>query len=117
METHSLLAVATSQGQSGLSTWAVAAFWIGFFVLILDAVRRQERRRRLKHQPHSHRDTALLFLSALVLIGIILAVVFLQQKALQLHIPRLGATAIILLVGGGLTYIFNRKTKQRPNSE
>lgn len=95
---------ATSQ-QHGV--WVVIAAVAYFAYRLRSSVRGEERRRREKGQPHTMRDTALLLLTALSVVGVLLCAIFL--KPLNVLVSRAGFAAIIVVVGGGLTYVFNRR--------
>ena len=74
--------------------------------------RREERRRREQGQPHTMRDAALLLFTALSVVGILLCAIFFKPLNVLVN-SRAGIAAIFVVVGGGLTYIFNRKRAPR----
>jgi undecaprenyl pyrophosphate phosphatase UppP len=88
--------------------WAVIAVWAYFSFRLLRSARTQERRRREEGQPHTKRDTALLLLAALSVVGVLLGTMFLMPSNRLIN-SRAGFAAIIVVVGGGLTYFFNRR--------
>jgi hypothetical protein len=72
--------------------------------------RAEERRRREQGQPHTMRDTALLLLTSLSVVGVLLCAMFL--KPLNVLVNSLaGIAAIVLVVGGDLTYVFQSQTR------
>jgi threonine/homoserine/homoserine lactone efflux protein len=95
-------------GTPQLPVWAVIAGCAYMLYMFLSSARAEERRRREEGQPHTKRDTALLLLTGLCVVGVILLAIFLKPLNVLVN-SRLGIAAIILVVGGGLTYIFNRK--------
>jgi hypothetical protein len=101
--------VAASQ-QPGVWITVVAVAYFAY--RFLSSVRREERRRRERGQPHTKRDTALLLLAALSVVGVLLCAMFLKPLNVLVH-SRLGFYAIIVIVGGGLTYLFNRRRAPR----
>ena len=87
---------------------------VGYFAYrLLSSARAEERRRRERGQPHTMRDTALLLLTALSVVGVLLFAMFLKPLNVLVN-SRAGFAAIILAVGGGLTYVFNRKGEPHP---
>jgi sterol desaturase/sphingolipid hydroxylase (fatty acid hydroxylase superfamily) len=84
---------------------AYVAYRLLYFLRI---ERIEERRRREQGQPHTNRDTALLILTALTVVGILLCTIFFIPSNSVFN-SRAGFAAIIIFVGGGLTYVFNRK--------
>jgi Na+/H+ antiporter NhaD/arsenite permease-like protein len=97
--------LATSQ-QDGI--WLVIAAVAYIAYRLLSSARTEERRRREQGQPHTIRDSALLLLAALSVVGVLLCAIFLKPLNVLVH-SRAGFAAIIVLVGGGLTYLFNRR--------
>src|SRR5690242_19043011 len=59
-----------------LSVWSVMAFWAFIVYMFVVAGRAEERRRREEGQPHTRRDTALLFLTACSVVGALLCAAF-----------------------------------------
>lgn len=92
--------------------WVVIAAVANFAYRFLSSVRREERRRRERGQPHTVRDTALLLFTALSVVGALLCAIFLKPLNVLIH-SRVGFYAIIVVVGGGLTYLFNRRRAPR----
>jgi Na+/H+ antiporter NhaD/arsenite permease-like protein len=88
--------------------WALIAVVAYFAFRLTTSVRAEERRRREQGQPHTARDTALLLLSALFVVGLLLCAMFLKPLNSLIN-SRAGIAAIILVGGGGLTYVFNRR--------
>ena len=85
----------------------------GYFAYrLLSSARAEERKRREMGQPHTARDTALLLLGALSVVGVLLGAIFLTPLNALVHY-RAGLYAIIVVVGGGLTYLFNRRRAPR----
>lgn len=95
-----------------LTIWSVIVFW-AFIAHILVAGRAEERRRREEGQPHTRRDTALLLLTAFCVVGVLLCAAFFKPLNALVN-SRAGIGAVILLIGGGLTYIFNRGRTSHP---
>jgi hypothetical protein len=91
-----------------LSKWSVIAGCALIVWRLVSNVRTEERRRRENNQPHTTRDTLLLLLSASLVVGIILFANYLKPLN-PLTSSRAGLMALILLVGGGLSYVFSRK--------
>jgi Na+/H+ antiporter NhaD/arsenite permease-like protein len=91
--------------------WAVIAVWIYIVFLLFSETRSQERQRQAEGRPHTIADTALLLLSGLSVVGVFLCAAFFKPLA-ALARSRAGIGAIIVVVGGGLTYIFNRNRPQ-----
>ena len=91
--------------------WVFAAYWIYAF---FRSVRSAERRRKLENQPHSFRDSLLLLFSGLIVVAILVLPAFF--KKLDFGYPRVFGYAVLLIVGGGLTYILNRKHTDVPRS-
>jgi hypothetical protein len=91
-----------------LPLWGLIAGSAYFAYRLLRSARAEERRRREEGQPQTMRDTALLLLTGLCVVGVILLAIFLKPLNVLIT-SRVGTAAIILVVGGGLTYIFNRK--------
>jgi hypothetical protein len=98
-----MLAAVTPQ----LPTWGGIAALAYFLYMLFARARNEERRRREEGQPHTTRDSALLLLTALRVVGVLFCGIFL--KPLNVLVSPLGFAAVIVVVGGGLTYIFNRK--------
>jgi len=98
-------ATAASQ-QPGV--WIVIAGVAYFAYRFLSSARREERRRREQGQPHTTRDTALLLFAALSVVGVLLCASFIKPLNVLVN-SRAGIAAVIVVVGGGLTYIFNRR--------
>jgi len=88
--------------------WMVIPVWAYFIFRLLRSARTQERRRREEGQPHTKRDTALLLLSALSVVGVLLGAMYLMPSNPLIN-SRAGFYAIAVVVGGGLTYLFNRR--------
>jgi hypothetical protein len=97
-----------AESASQLPVWTVIAFWVYMAYRFLSAARAEDRRRLEEGQPHTRRDTVLLLLSGLCVAGGLLCVAFFKPL-MRLASSRLGMTAAILVVGGGLTYVFNRR--------
>ena len=100
--------VATGGDLTQHGIWFVIAAVACFAYRLLSSARTEERRRREQGQPHTTRDTALLLLAALSVVGVLLCAIFLKPLNVLVH-SRAGFTAIIVFVGGGLTYLFNRR--------
>ena len=96
---------ATSQQPS---IWFAIAAGAYFGYRLLSGARTEERRRREQGQPHTIRDTALLLFAALSVVGALLCASFFKPLSVLVH-SRAGLAGIVVLVGGGLTYLFNRK--------
>ena len=101
-----MVAIAPTSQQYGI--WFVIAAVAYCAYRLLRSAGTEERRRREHGQPHTMRDTALLLLAALSVVGVLLCAIFLKPLNLLLH-SRAGFAAIIVLVGGGVTYVFNRR--------
>jgi len=102
-----ILAVVTRQ----LPIWSAIAGCIYVAYRLLSFLRIEERieeRRRQEGQPHTKRDAALLLLTALTVVGLILCGIFFMPSNSVVN-SRAGFAAIIIVVGGGLTYVFNRR--------
>src|SRR5215831_3870052 len=97
--------VAISQQPGVRVTIAAVAY---FAYRFLSSARREERRRREQGQPHTMRDTALLLLAALSVVGVHMCAIFLRPLNVLVN-SRAGVAAIVVVVGGCLTYIFNRR--------
>jgi hypothetical protein len=78
-----------------------------FAYRLLSSARAEERKRRQNVQSHTRRDDALLLVAALSVVGLLLCAMFLKPLSALVN-SRAGFAATILVVGGGLTYIFNR---------
>lgn len=106
----------TAGGTSHFGFWAVIAT-VGLLCVrgygLLSSARAEERRRREQGQRHTTRDTALLLLTALSVVGVLLCATFLKPRTGWL-ISRVWFAAVILVVGGGLTYVFNRRGTPHP---
>ena len=106
----------TAGDTSHFGFWAVIAT-AGLLCLrgyaLLSGARAEERRRREQGQPHTTRDTALLLLTALSVVGVLLCAMFLKPLNGLVN-SRAGFAAVILVVGGGLTYVFNRRGARHP---
>jgi hypothetical protein len=98
------------ESASQVPLWTVIAFWVYLAYRFLSAARAEDRRRLEEGQPHSRRDTALLLLSGLCIAGGLLCVAFFTPLT-RLASSRLGMTAVILVVCGALTYVFNRRRR------
>ena len=85
-----------------------------FAYRFLSSARREDRRRREQGQPHTMRDTALLLFAALSVVGVLLCAEFLKPLNVLVN-SRAGIAAVIVVVGGGLTYIFNRRRAPHSN--
>ena len=96
-----------------LTIWSVIVFWVFIAYMFLVAGRTEERRRREAGQPHTRRDTALLLLTAFCVVGVLLCAAFFKPLNALVN-SRAGIGAVILLIGGGLTYIFNRGRTSHP---
>ena len=96
----------TATSQPGV--WAVIAAVSYFAFRLLSSARAEERKRRELRQPHTMRDTALLLLAALAVVGVLLCTMFLKPLNGLVN-SRTGIAAIIVVVGGALTYVFNRR--------
>jgi hypothetical protein len=96
---------------SALPTWMVVLICIGIFLDILWGARLEERRRQRENQPHTRKDSALLLLSGLTVCAVLLLLTFYQPLFIN---SRIGIAVVIVVVGGGLTYLFNRKRIQHP---
>jgi len=59
-------------------------------------------------------DSALLLFSGLFIVGVLLAATFFKPSNTFIG-SRAGFYIIVLLIGGGLTYIFNRKEDHDPD--
>lgn len=97
--------------QNGI--WVVLAAVAYFAYRLLSSARREERKRREHGQPHTMRDTSLLLLAALSVVGLLLCAIFLKPLNVLVN-SRAGIVAIIVVVGGGLTYVFNRRRTPHP---
>jgi uncharacterized membrane protein YoaK (UPF0700 family) len=100
--------VASSAASQQDGIWLVIVAVAYFAYRLLSSARTQERRRREQGQPHTVRDTALLLLAALSVVGVLLCATFLKPLNVLVH-SRAGFAVVIVLVGGGLTYLFNRR--------
>jgi Na+/H+ antiporter NhaD/arsenite permease-like protein len=103
----------TALGTSQFPLWVTITVGACFAYRLLSGARAEERRRREQGQPHTMRDTALLLLTALSVVGVLLCAMFLKPLNLLVN-SRAGIAAIILVVGGGLTYFFNRRDASHP---
>jgi Na+/H+ antiporter NhaD/arsenite permease-like protein len=92
---------------SHLPLWVIIAAWVYFAYRLLSSAKTEERKRRQQGKPHTRRDDALLLLAASSVVGLVLCAMFLKPLNVLVN-SRAGIAATILLVGGGLTYIFNR---------
>ncbi len=101
-----MVATGASSQQDGI--WLVVAALAYFAYRFVSSVRTEEHRRREHGQPHSVRDTTLLLLAAVCVVGLLLCATFLKPLNVLIH-SRAGFVAIIVLAGGGLTYLFNRR--------
>lgn len=101
---------AATSHQHGI--WFVMAAVAYFAFRLVSSARTEERRRREHGQPHTIRDTALLLLAASCVVGLLLCAMFLKPLNVLVN-SRAGWYATVLLVGGGLTYIFNRRRGPR----
>ena len=101
-----MVAISATSQQHGI--WLVIAAVAYFAYRLLSSARTEERRRREQGQPHTMRDSVLLLLAALSVVGLFLCAIFLKPLNVLVH-SRAGFAAIIVLVGGGLTYLFNRR--------
>jgi Na+/H+ antiporter NhaD/arsenite permease-like protein len=106
-----MVATSATLQQDGIGLVIAAVAYFAY--RLLSSARTEERRRREQGQPHTIRDTALLLLAALSVVGVLLCAIFLKPLNALVH-SRAGFAAIIVLVGGGLTYLFNRR--RAPNS-
>ena len=102
----------TASGTSQFPLWVEIAVGAYFAYRLLTSARAEERRRRQQGQPHTRRDDALLLLTALSVVGVLLCAMFLKPLNVLVN-SRAGIAATILVVGGGLTYIFNRRRAPR----
>ena len=102
-------------GTLRVSIWGLIAFWAYLAYMLLAGARSEERRRREQGQPHTKQDDALLLLTGLCVVGVILCGILLKPLNFLVR-SRLGGAAVILVVGGGLTYIFNRNTRRNRGS-
>ena len=93
--------------------WFVIAALAYFAYRLLSSARTEERKRREPGQPHTTRDTALLLMAALSVVGVLLCAIFFEPLNGLVH-SRVGFAAIVLVVGGGLTYLFNRRRAPHP---
>ena len=98
----------TVSGTTSLPVWGVIAVWASIGYMFLSSARAEERRRLQGGQPHTIRDTALLLLTALSVVGLLLCAFFIRPLTV-LATSRIGIAAIILVIGGGLTFVFNRR--------
>jgi Na+/H+ antiporter NhaD/arsenite permease-like protein len=103
----------TAPGTSQFPLWVMLTVGAYFAYRLLRSARAEERRRREQNQPHTTRDTALLLLTALTVVGVLLCAMFLKPLNLLVN-SRAGIAAIILVVGGGMTYVFNRRGAPHP---
>ena len=78
-----MLATAATSRQHGI--WLVLAAVAYFAFRLLSSTRTEERRRREQGQPHTIRDTALLLLAAVSVVGVLLCAIFL--KPLNVLVP------------------------------
>jgi hypothetical protein len=102
----------TASGTSQFPLWVIIAVGAYFAYRLLNSARAEGRQRRQQGQPHTRRDNALLLLTASSVVGLLLCAVFLKPLNLLVN-SRAGTAATILFVGGGLTYIFNRRRAPR----
>ncbi len=98
---------AAAPGKPDLPTWVVLAGWIGILALFVICARAEEKRRRAGNRPHTIRDTALLLLAGAAVVGLLLCAILF---AVPYRLSRPAVYAIIIGVGGSLTYLFNRGT-------
>lgn len=101
-----MVATVTTSQEYGI--WFAIAAVAYFAYRLLSSARTEERRRHEQGRPHTIRDTALLLLAALSVVGVLLCAILLKPLNVLVH-SRTGFAAIIVLVGGGLTYLFNRR--------
>ena len=92
--------------------WVGILFWLGVLVMFVRGARAAERRRRVENQPHTTRDTALLWLAGTVVVGLLLCAMFFETLHPVIE-SRIGIFLIIVGVGGSLTYLFNRSAKPK----
>jgi len=95
------------------SIWVLIAVLAYFVFGLLRSARAQERRRLEEGQQHTKRDTALLLLAALFMVGLLLGAIFLVPSNTPIN-SRAGFYAIAVVFGGGLTYLFNRRSASHP---
>jgi hypothetical protein len=77
--------VATSATSQQVGVWLVIAA-VGYFAYrLLSSARTEERRRREQGQPHTTKDTALLLLAALSVVGVLLCANFLKPLNVLIH--------------------------------
>jgi len=100
------------QGTSQFPLWVIIPVGAYFAYRLLSIARAKERKRGERGQPHTTRDTALLLIAAVSVVGILLCAIFLKPLNDLLH-SRVGFYTIIVVVGGGLTYLFNRRRSPR----
>jgi len=95
-----------TMGNSTLPTWMVVVICVGIFLDLLWSARREERRRQRENQPHTRVDSALLLLSGLTVSAVLLLLALYEPLFIS---SRIRMAVLIVVVGGGLTYLFNRK--------
>jgi len=95
------------------SIWVLIAVLAYCVFGLLRSARAQERRRLEEGQQHTKRDTALLLLAALFMVGLLLGAIFLVPSNTPIN-SRAGFYAIAVVFGGGLTYLFNRRSASHP---
>lgn len=103
----------TASGTSQFPLWAMITAVAYFTYRLLSSARTEESRRREQNQPHTRRDTVLLLVTALPVVGVLVCAMFLKPLNLLVN-SRAGIVAVILVVGGGLTYFFNRSRAPHP---
>lgn len=104
MKLHLLVVAALYS--STLPTWVVVVVFVGIFLDLLWGARLEERRRQRENQRHTLVDSALLLASGLIVAALVLLLAFYRPLFIN---SRMGIAAIIVIVGGGLTYLFNRR--------
>lgn len=100
-------------GVSQLPLWGMITVGAYFAYRLLRSARAEERRRRQHDQPHTMRDTALLLLTALSIVGVLLCATFLKPLNPLVN-SRSGIAAIIIVVGGSLTYVLTSRGAPHP---
>lgn len=78
-----MVATGASSQQDGI--WLVVAALAYFAYRFVSSVRTEERRRREHGQPHSVRDTTLLLLAAVCVVGLLLCATFLKPLNVLIH--------------------------------
>ena len=95
-----------ASGSSKPAVWTTVAGGIYIVYLFWSSVRAEEQKRVDEGRPHKITDTWLLLFSGLSIAAVLLCGLFFKSVFVSSHV---GFYAVLIVLGGGLTYIFNRK--------